>query len=313
MWGRIMLCSASAPSNLESATAAWLDECGQDEYSLEIWEAILRRLSLARGRALGTTTLYNLGWVKSEIYDRWVKGDPNIAVIQFSSTSNPGFSQEEYRERKAAMPAHRFAMMYDGRFAKPAGLIYDSFDDALHTGLVLPDFAIPREWPRYVGIDFGANNTALIWVAEDQAKGRFIAYRESLSGGESTGGHAAAALQAGAAENVCGWFGGAPGETQQRMDWGAAGVPVMQPYVADVQGGIDRVYALFKGKRLFVFESLRGLRDELGGYRWKLDESGQPIDGEIVDKRKYHRLDALRYVAPALGLDEFSYGPSIYR
>jgi len=315
MWGRIILRSAVAKGGLESATAkaAWLDECGQDEYTVETWEAVLRRLSLSRGRVLGTTTLYNLGWVKSEIYDRWVKGDPDIAVVQFSSTGNPGFSKREYRDRKASMPAWRFKMMYDGQFAKPAGMIYDCYDDVLHEGHVIADFDIPREWPRYVGLDFGATNTALVWIAEDQARGRWIAYRESLGGGNSTEGHASNALSAGANENVIGWYGGAPSEVQQRLDWSASGVPIIQPYVSDVQGGIDRVYALFKTKRLFLFESMRGLRDELGSYRWKLDPSGQPVEGEIVNKRTYHRLDALRYVAPALGIDDFSTGPSIYK
>lgn len=59
MWGRIILRSAKAAGGLEAATAkaAWLDEVGQDDFTLESWEAVLRRLSLAEGRVLGTTTL----------------------------------------------------------------------------------------------------------------------------------------------------------------------------------------------------------------------------------------------------------------
>ena len=58
MWGRIILRSASAGSGLESATAkaAWLDECGQDNFVLEDWNAVQARLSLHEGRCLGTTT-----------------------------------------------------------------------------------------------------------------------------------------------------------------------------------------------------------------------------------------------------------------
>lgn len=305
MWGRIILRSAAAGGGLESTTAqaAWLDECGQDEFTVETWEAVLRRLSLSRGRVLGSTTPYNLGWVKTEIYDPWVAGNPDIAVIQFPSYFNPLFSQEEYARAKASMPAWRFAMFYDGLFSRPAGLIYDCFDEAVH--LVDP-FPIPPEWPRYVGIDFGAVNTALVWIAEDAAKGRYFAYRESLTGGMSTDEHAAQALRDGEQENVVQWLGGAPSETQQRMDWNQAGVPVIQPYIADVEAGIDRPYALFKQKRLFVFRSLTGLRDELGTYRRKLDPSGQPTE-EIQDKRRFHRLDALRYGASALIGGEVTY------
>jgi hypothetical protein len=38
-WGRVILRSANAPGGLESATAkaAWLDECGQDEFAVGAW------------------------------------------------------------------------------------------------------------------------------------------------------------------------------------------------------------------------------------------------------------------------------------
>ena len=38
--------------------------------SVQSWEAVLRRLALYQGRVLGGTTLYNLGWLKQQIYDR---------------------------------------------------------------------------------------------------------------------------------------------------------------------------------------------------------------------------------------------------
>lgn len=64
---------AQDSDSLESAPAkaAWLDEAGQKGFKLESWEAILRRLSLALGRVLITTTPYNLGWLKQKIWDPW--------------------------------------------------------------------------------------------------------------------------------------------------------------------------------------------------------------------------------------------------
>lgn len=297
MWGRIVLRSAAAGGGLESTTAkaALLDECGQDEFTVETWEAVLRRLSLAQGRVLGATTPYNLGWLKTEVHDRWLAGDPAYRVVQFPSYLNPLFPREEFRRAQATMPAWRFLMFYRGLFTRPAGLIYDCF----RSGQVLPDFALPPSWPRYAGVDFGGANTALVWVAHDLEKDRFVLYRESLSGGQSTPDHARATLDVEAEENVVGRYGGAPGETQQRADWDAAGAPVFLPAIPDVEAGIERVYGLFKTRRLFIFESCRGVRDELGSYRRKLDANGQ-VTEEIVDKRKFHRLDALRYVAPAL-------------
>lgn len=294
MWGRIILRSAVAPGGLEAATAkaAWLDEVGQDDFTLESWEAVLRRLSLHQGRVLGTTTLYNVGWLKTEVYDAWVDGDPDFEVIQFPSVMNPAFPKREFERAARTLPDWRFSMFYLGRYARPAGLIYGAFSDEM---LVDP-FPIPPDWKRVVGIDFGGANTALVWLAEDPDTGIWYAYRESLSGGKSTLEHVAEAKENASGCQDITFVGGSASETQARMDWRAAGLAVEEPTVTDVEAGIDRVTVLIKSGRFRVFRTCRGLRDELGSYRRRLDETGEPTD-QIVDKRKYHRLDALRYAA----------------
>jgi hypothetical protein len=309
MWGRIVLRSAASGGGLESLTGrgAWLDECGQDEFTVETWEAAQRRLALHKGRALGTTTLYNLGWTKTEIYDRWVAGDKTHAVISFPSYFNPLFDKAEYERAKATMPLHRFLLFYDGQFARPPGLIYDCFDEAIH---IVKPFPIPASWPRYVGVDFGGVNTALIWIAHDLRRDIFFVYRESLEGGMATAEHVERALAYATDENVVLWLGGAPSEEQFRMDWGNAGIPIAQPFVSEVETGIMRPYGLFKSRRMYVFETCRGLRDEIGTYKRKLDDSGQATE-EIQDKRKFHRLDALRYGSSGLEDGKVQSGPGI--
>lgn len=301
MWGRIILRSATASGGLESATAhaAWLDEVGQDEFTLEAWEAVLRRLSLSEGPVLGTTTLYNLGWLKSEVYERWEKGDTNFNVIQFESTANPAFPAAEFKRAKETLPAWKFNMMYCGLFEKPAGLIYSDFNETIHW---IRPFAIPTTWPRYVGIDFGAVNTATIWIAEDVDKAAFYVYRDTLEGGKTTREHAATAKAHAKQERVVAWCGGGPSETQQRMDWAAEEVAVQAPPISDVEAQIDRVIGLFKSKRLFVFDTCRGLRDELGTYRRTLGSDGQPTE-KIKDKERFHRLDATRYVVAGITVE----------
>jgi hypothetical protein len=297
---RIILRSANAPGGLESATAkaAWLDEVGQDEFRLESWEAVLRRLSLAQGRVLGTTTPYNLGWLKTEVFDRWRAGDKTFDVIQFRSTMNPAFPLAEYNRARDTLPTWKHRMFYDGEFTRPAGLIYEDYDENVH---LVPPMYLPYEWPRYVGIDFGAVHTALIWLAEDVEHKAFYLYRESLEGGKSTHQHAESAKEHAKSERIIRWTGGAGSEDQQRMDWKHEGVNVLKPPFADVEAGIDRVISLFKGKRLFIFNTCRGILDELGTYSRELDSMGQPLD-KIKDKDTFHRLDALRYVVAGLDL-----------
>jgi hypothetical protein len=270
--------------------------CGQDQFRLEAWEAVLRRLALHQGRALLGTTPYNLGWLKQEIYDRWRQGDPDYEVIQFESTANPAFPLAEYERAKRTLPAWKFNMFYRGQYDRPAGLIYGDYLDTYREegGHLVHPFNLPPEWPRHVGIDFGAVNTALLWLAHDPAANVYYAYRESLEGGKTTPQHAQAAKRAAEGVNVKTWHGGAKGETQQRMDWRAAGVYVREPPIDDVEAGIDRTIGLFKGSQLYIFDTLSGLRDELGSYSREVGPDGQATE-KIKDKEQYHRADALRY------------------
>lgn len=314
MWGRIILRSAASEGGLESATgkAAWLDEVGQDDFGVGAWEAVLRRLSLSQGRILGTTTPYNLGWMKQLIYDRWVKGDPEIDVVQFASVLNPSFPMEEYESRKLTMPEWKFRMFYMGQFSRPAGMIYSDFvnEDRDQGGHLVESFQLPPHWPRFGGIDPGAVNTAKLWLAHDPREDVYYVYREEVSGGKSTNEHAAeivAQMETGQ-ERVVTWHIGQKSESQQRMDYRAAGLRgVVDPDVSDVESGIDRIIRLLKEHRIFFFNDCTALRDEVGTYSREVDEMGEPTD-KIRNKNKFHLLDALRYVVA--GITEPS-GPAL--
>jgi len=317
MWGRIILRSAVAGTKresvgaggLESATvrSAWLDEIGLDSFSLEAWLAVLRRLSLSEGRILATTTLYNISWLKREIYDRWEKGDETIDVIQFPSIANPAFPRREYNRAKKTLPPWKFSMLYDAQYSHPTGQIYHDFDESTH---IVKPFDIPAEWPRFVGIDPGAIHTATLYLAEDISKKAFYAYRVIVEGNLTSSQHATRALQRTAKERVVKWCGGAASEKQFRLDWQEAGVAVTPPPISDVESGIDRVIELLKEKRLFFFDncevhspsgSLSDFPDifsEFSQYSRKIDKNGE-LTEEIKDKDKYHRLDALRYAVLA--------------
>jgi hypothetical protein len=303
LFDRIILRSASSEGGLESATvkAAVLDECGQDDFRVGAWEAVQRRLSLSQGRVLGTTTPYNLGWLKQQVYDRWRAGDADYRVIQFASIMNPAFPRAEYDRAKLTLPKWKFEMFYNGQFTRPAGMIYEDFVDDYKEagGHKEHPFTIPPEWPRYVGIDFGAVHTALIWVAEDPTLHIYHLYREYLQGSKSTQGHVSEVKQVGKNENVLVYTGGAKSETQQRMDWTEAGISVQEPIIADVEAGIDRVIELLKTKRLFIFDSCHGVLDEFGTYSREIDDLGQPLE-KIKDKETFHRLDSVRYVGGSL-------------
>ncbi len=155
-------------------------------------------------------------------------------------------------------------------------------------------FDIPAAWPRFLGVDFGAVNTAKIWIAQEPKSGIYYLYREALEGNKTTQEQVNSVRQYN--ENNLLAYGGAKSEVQQRRDWGAAGLHISEPRIIDVEAGISRVIALLKEKRLFVFDTCIGIIDEFGTYSRELDANGQPTE-KIKDKATFHRLDALRYVA----------------
>lgn len=181
---------AQDPDSLESATAkaAWLDEAGQKKFKRGSWEAILRRLSIHMGRVLVTTTPYGaFGWLKTELHDRAKHGDPTVELVNFESRMNPSFPMAEWERAKATLPEWKFNLMYRGLLSRPAGMIYDVFDEEKH---VVEPFEIPRDWPRYLGLDFGGVNTAGTKWAKDPKSGLLYCYAEYLAGGRTAQEHA---------------------------------------------------------------------------------------------------------------------------
>ena len=296
---RVIFGSATNPESIESATAkaAWCDECGQHQFQRQAWEAVLRRVAITQGRILGTTTLYEFGWFKAEVYDKWRAGDPDIEVIQGDSLANPAFPRDEYERALTTMPRWKFNLFYRGIFEKPAGLIYDSFDESI---CCIPRFTLPQSWPRYVGHDFGSNNTAALWYAQDPVTGWLYAYRAYLAGGLSAFDHAQKFKALSQGETVVKRVGGSHTEEGWRESFRAAGWPISEPRQRDVEVGIDLVYGWHKRNALFVFNDVVLYLDELLSYSRKLDDRYQPTL-EIDNKSRYHILDCARYILGDFG------------
>jgi hypothetical protein len=328
MWGRVILRSADAEGGLESgdAKAAVLDEAGL--YSLDAWRAIRRRLALYQGRALLSTTLFDPGWVDTEIIDKAIRGGSttvarenggeieitdnekaDIALIQFDSIVNPVYPKAEYESAREELPDEDFQAQHRGRRVASRLLIYDCFDLQLNT---CPRFAIPDAWPRYLGIDPGGVNMAAVALAEDPASARadflpiLYAYKLYHAGGKTAAEHAD--IFRGFAASFLGIWGGSSSEDQWRREFAAggtvdgrqvAGLPVREPIVSDFDVQLDRVYAQFKTRRLVIFEDLDELLKEIATYRRKRDRLGNVLP-EVENKQHYHLLDALRYPIASL-------------
>lgn len=303
---RMIYGHADNPDSLAAMTAkaVWLDEAGQKRFRLASWEEVQRRVSFDRGRILLTSTVYDLGWMKQKLYDPWEAARRNhdeIDIVNFDSTENPAFPREEYERAQRELPQWKFDMFFRGRFSRPAGLIYDRFD---HKNHVWPRCRISDEWPRYGGLDFGAVNTAAVYLAAELGPnrlptGRYIAYREYpdrefVAGKLAAETHAVNLLKGESTTPL--FVGGSASEDEWRSKFRSAGLPVVEPPVSAVEVQIDAVYRLIANNNLIVMGDLSGLLDQLASYSRELDERGEPTE-KIDSDSIYHYLAALRYLA----------------
>lgn len=285
--GKVFFGSADNPFSLEGVhvRGAWMDEAGQ--MKREAFDVVLRRVGFYNGRVLITTTPYNLGWLKQDVYDKWKSGDKNYDVIQFASIENPSYSKEEFERAKVTMPEWKFNMFYLGQFTRPEGLIYKDFNPARH---IIEPFDIPKNWRRIVGVDFGYNNpTAAIWIAisPDDIMYVYREYYKRFKLVEESGKEIKRLCEGERIERLyCDPSAPASIEQYKRL-----GLPAQEAN-NKVKTGIESVITRFKDNRLFIFRGVSNILDEIEDYRWK--EHNDNIEDEPV-KEYDHALDALRY------------------
>ena len=299
MFGRIILRSADSSSGLESMTAkaAWLDEAGQKEYTLLTWEAVQRRLSIAagrgRGRVLLTTTIYDPNWLKWEVFDRWAKGDPDYRVIQFPSTMNPAFSRKEFERMRKSMPAWRFRMMYEGEYTKPAGLVYTSFDEEV---CVVDRFEIPDNWLWFIGHDFGGVNSVALAFAQNPHSGELYLVYEWHFAGLSVEQQAAILQSRLKGRIIVHRAGGSHQEMGWRKSFTLLHWPIVEPRENAVDVGIQHVFSLHQQNQIKVFRDNQGYLEEKLSYSYQTGQDFSVDDITIVNKKRYHYMDAERYI-----------------
>lgn len=281
--GQVHFASAERPYSIEGlhARAGWLDEAGQ--MPMVMYEVARRRLAYLSGQLLITTTPYSLNWLKTEVYDRWREGDPDIEVVQWASIDNPAYPREEFERMRRTLPEWKFRMFFLGEFARPEGLVYPP-------ARVVDPFPVPAEWPRYVGLDLGYHNpTAAVLLARDP-DGVWYAVREYYQPERLLSDHAAALrpwVEEGALAVV-----GDPSAAQELAELRRLGLPVLPAPRLPVRVGIDLVHRLVAEGRLRVFRGLSHLLDEWESYRW--ETRGEEVLDE-PHKEHDHLMDALRY------------------
>jgi len=254
-----------------------------------------RRTGIYQAPVLLTTTPYNVGWLKTEFYDRWKEGDSDYFVSQFARFMNPVDPQEEFERARRTMPPWRFKMFYEGRFERPEGLIFVQYE-------IVEPFEIPEEWPRYVGMDFGYNDpTVAIWAARGD-DGTFYLYREYYERGKTIPEIARALHGLSKGEEIYRWIGD-PSGAQYIAELNRLGIPIRGARRDGKEKewkktAIVKTDQMFRSGRAKVFRGLKHFLDEAEGWQWLM------VDDQATDKpgdESHHALDAWIYMANELG------------
>jgi hypothetical protein len=300
-FGQVYLYTAENPNSMQGAPLKgfWLDEPGQ--MSLLAHQTALQRVGMMRGQELLTTTPYNLGWLLTEIAQQNGKG---IHVEKWRSIDRPGFPKETYEYMRQHLPPWRFRMMYDAEFERPAGLIYGSFNESV---CVIDRFEIPSNWLVYTGHDFGRDNPAALFTAQDPATGNFFHFHEYIPGpGLSVHERVEAwkkiiclpgeqGKENPKTHNVIKRIGGSVnGEEETRQAYNAHGWIINAPKLKNVEPRIDKVIGLHQLNKIFAFRDMAHYLDEKRTFSRKLDSSGQPT-AEIDNEARYHLVSCEQY------------------
>jgi hypothetical protein len=161
------------------------------------------------------------------------------------------------------------------------------------------DVKIGKDWPRFVGHDFGALHTGALWYAQEPGTGYLYLYRTYLTDEKiSTANHVAKWKELSGDEPIRKCVGGSHQEEGWREAFTLAGWPISEPLVTgqgSIEIGIDRVYAWHKTNRLFIFNDLLDYLNEKTSFSRELDNEYKPTE-KIKEESKFHLMSAERYI-----------------
>lgn len=208
-------------------------------------------------------------------------------VVTCSWSEVPHLSKEAQKELWDSIPPFQRDARSKGIPQLGAGAIYP----VPETDITIPDFDIPKFWPRAYGLDVGWNRTAAIWAAIDRDNDLVYLYAEHYRGQAEPVIHAEAIRAKGS------WIPGVI-DPAARGRGQKDGEQLLQSYkdlgldveVAfnGVEAGLHEVWMRLSTGKLKVFKSLGNW---LAEYRmYQRDEKGHVV------KKNDHLMDATRYV-----------------
>lgn len=299
-------------------------DCAYVQEAIELtendWESITTRL-----RNGVTPHQQLIGDTNPDGPQHWLKQRANankLLMLESRHEDNPAYwniERDEPTEKGAAYLAKLDALtgvrkprLRYGKWVQAEGTVYDGWDRKTH---VIDRFPIPSDWRRIRAFDFGLRNPFVcLWIALDDDC-RMYVYRELYHTNRTVKVHAEQINEKSEGESY--EFSVSDHDASVRatlLENGIATIPARK----DVDPGIQAVQERLKLEaderpRLFYLRDSLLERDpdlveakmpcsmieEIDGYIWKKDPSGQIVKDEPL-KKDDHAMDALRYAVMAV-------------
>jgi PBSX family phage terminase large subunit len=218
----------------------------------------------------------------------------NLVRVHFQMDDNPSNTPrilERYKTMHTGVFYRRYVL---GLWCAADGLIYDSFDEPVHTYSEPPQLINPR---RYIAIDYGTSNPmCFLEILDDGNIARIQSeyyYSSKERGRQKTDTEYAEDFVkfAGTPEDVL-YVVLDPSAASFKIELRNRGYRVKDAD-NDVRNGISKVSTMFALKKLLINRKCRSLINELLGYIW--DEKAAERGDERPIKSNDHACDALRY------------------
>jgi len=208
------------------------------------------------------------------------------AVVQAGWDDAPWLDKETKARLLEDTPLHLRAARSKGEPGMGSGNVYAvALED-----IVVPPFAIPKDWKKMYALDVGWNRTACLWIAIDPSNDVVYAYDEHYIGEQHPAIHALAIKSRGD------WIRGvidpasrgrSPQDGQQLIrNYKDAGLKIL-PANNEVDAGIQKVHERLAAGKLKFFSTCVNLQKEYALYR-------RDVKGKII-KENDHLMDCLRY------------------
>jgi phage terminase large subunit len=253
-----------------------------------------------------------------QAYNRGAQGGPMRRMVSVHQ-DNPAYFElrswrwtpggQKYLAMLDAMTGHRKQRMKHGLWVAGEGTVYPEFNDAKH---VCRPFAIPEEWPVFVGWDPGYDHpTAILWVAV-APNGTYYVFDEIYQGGRGVKEHCENIRTRNAGRTVRRYLGDPQhcfSSTAQSPESIATqarkhGVKLTPwPRSTDVEAMVNKVRERLTDVRIKVFATCTNTIDEFQSWRYKRTAKGElPTGDDAFEDANNHAMDVIKgLVAARLG------------